>query len=100
MRPRVVPDPQTSIYETTIENPELEAALEVRDRERVKARDAKAAYKTADERAKGLAEGLDLGNGAPVRVGRFVLTRHTVEATEVHYETSPSTRLTIRVLEQ
>jgi hypothetical protein len=91
--------PQQSLYEAELENPELEAALEAREVTKASAAAARKAYNEADEHAKGLVEGLDLGNGAPVRVGRFLLTRTPVAARSVAFDTEPTTRLTIRTLE-
>lgn len=87
-------DPQTSLYEVTIENPELEAALEDREKLRQRAAKARSAYAEADEVAKGLAA--TLVDDAPVRVGRFVLTRRRVPPRSIAFETEGSTRLTIR----
>lgn len=92
-------EPQTSIYETTIENAELEAALESREVTKAAASAARTNHAAADEHAKGLAEGLDLGDDAPVRVGRFVLTRKPVAARSVAFDTEPTTRLTIRTVD-
>jgi hypothetical protein len=92
-------EPQTSLYETTIENAELEAALEAREVSKAAAGAARKAYTEADEHTKALVEPLDLGNGAPVRVGRFVLTRRPVAARSVSFDTEPTTRLTIRTLD-
>jgi hypothetical protein len=92
--------PQASLYEATLENPELEAALEAREVTKAAAGAARKAHGDADEHAKGLVEALDLGDGAPVRVGRFLLTRRPVAARSVAFDTEPTTRLTIRTLDE
>jgi hypothetical protein len=96
---RLAPQPQASLYETTIENAPLEAALE--ERETLKARNATARkkYKDADDRAKTLAGELDLDDDTPTRVGRFLLTRTAVAARSVSFDTDPTSRLTIRTIE-
>ena len=92
------PQPQASIYEATIENAELEQALEERERAKAKAGEARKEYAEIDEQAKTLVNGLDLGDDAPVRVGRFILTRRPVAARSVAFETSPTSRLTISLV--
>jgi hypothetical protein len=91
-------NPQTSLYEREVENEQLERALE--EREKLKARVAKArkSYAEADEWAKGLLGEVQLGDGATVRVGRFLLTRRAVAARSVAFETQPASRLTISLL--
>jgi hypothetical protein len=96
----LVPQPQTSIYEKTIDNPELEAALEARETARERASKTRKTLEGATEHVKTLAEGLDLGLDAPIRVGRFVLTRRRIDGTEVAFERAPSERLSIRKVRQ
>lgn len=88
--------PQTSIYETTIENADLEAALERREQAKAKAGAARGEFKQADDHAKALIENLDLGDDAPVRVGGFVITRRQVPGGVVSFEKNASTRTYIR----
>lgn len=97
---RLVPDPQTSLDEASVENAELEQRLEERERAKARAGAARKAYTTADERAKAIAGELGLGDGDVVRVGRFRLARHSVPAREVSFGTAPSSRLTISVAKQ
>lgn len=94
------PQAQTSLEETTIENPTLEEALEKRERQRQRAAAARKSYREADERAKVLVDDLSLDDDAPIRVGRFVLSRHRVSGRMVAFETDPSTRLTIRLVKE
>lgn len=95
---RLVPQSQTSIYESTIEHPALEDALEKREQHRARTAAARKEYREVDELVKAIAGELDLGDDAPVRVGRFVLTRRAAAARHVSFETDASTRLTIRLL--
>lgn len=90
--------PQTSIYETTIDDPDIEKQLEQRDALREKASEARALFKEADDKAKAQLSGLDLGTDAPVRVGRFVVTRQVRAARSVSFETEASVQLRIRTL--
>jgi hypothetical protein len=91
--------PQASLYEATIENAELEQALEDRERQRNAVAASRKRFREIDDRAKVLIGGLDLGDDAPVRVGRFLITRTAVAARSVAFDTEPTTRLTIRTLE-
>lgn len=79
---------QTSIYETTREDPELEAALRSRESKKSALGTAKQNFETADSKAQGLIAKLELGDNAAVRVGDFVITAtrtkgHTVQSFEV-----------------
>lgn len=94
----VVDFPQASIYETTIENAELEEALEEREKAKTRATAERKKFRERDEAAKALVATLDLAD-APVRVGRFLLTQSEVAGRSVAFETEPSTRLRIRLLE-
>lgn len=93
-----VPQAQASLYETTIENAELESALEKRQKAKDAAKAARAALKVEDEKAKGLIATLDLEGGA-IRVGRFVVSQSSVAARSVAFETDPTTRLNISLLD-
>jgi uncharacterized protein (DUF3084 family) len=90
-------DEQSSIYDREVENPELERALE--EREKLRERKAKATknYVEAHELVTALVTELALDD-APVRVGRFVLSRREVAGRQVAFETSPSSRLQIQLI--
>jgi len=90
--------PQTSLYETTLENPEIEQALKARESAKDKAREARHNLKVLDDRAKGLIEVLELGDDAAVRIGDFVVSRKPVKGRSVSFETAPTTRLWIKAL--
>ena len=90
--------PQTSLYETTIEDTDLENALEERQKLREKASEARALFKEADDKTKARVALLDLGNGAPARVGRFVITRKVRAARSVAFETEAKVSTTISML--
>lgn len=91
----VADTPQTSIYETTIDNDVVEAALEQREAHRQKKSEANALFKEADDRVKAAIANLDLGQDAPVRIGRFVITRTMTKAKSVSFETDAKVRYRI-----
>lgn len=79
---------QTSIYETTREDPELEAVLKTRESRKEALSTAKQNFDTTDAEAQTLIAKLDLGDDAAVRVGEFVITAkrtkgHTVQSFDV-----------------
>ncbi len=92
--------PQTSIYEKTIEDTALEQTLENRESLRQAASEARAFFTEADEKAKAAIAGLDLGNEAPVRVGRFVLTRKMRPSRSVSFETEAKITTKISTIEE
>ena len=91
---------QTSIYETTIEDPALEAALEKRHAAREKLKPLKKAAKEADDQAKALADALDIGDDATVRVGRFLLTRRHVAGRDVSFTADATKRLYVKLVSE
>lgn len=92
--------PQTSLYEKIVENDELEKLLENREELRAKKSDANALYVEADDKAKALIGTLDLGQDAPVRVGRFVVTRTLSKAKVVSFETESKVQLRIGTISE
>jgi hypothetical protein len=92
-------EPQTSLYEKTIQDADLEAALDEREAAKGTATTARRAYREADDHARALIQGLDLGAGAPVRVGRYVIERRPVAARSVAFDTEPTTRLWITTVD-
>jgi hypothetical protein len=90
-------DPQTSLYETTIDNPELEGLLENRDKLRAAAAQARKRATAAHEAVRQQIETLDIAD-APVRIGRFVVAMRPVSARSVSFETAPTMRLVIKPL--
>lgn len=99
MPPAASAQPQTSIYETTIDNPDLEAALEEREDARQTASKARADFNTLSEKVKALVAITDIAD-APVRVGRFVISRRNIAAKSVSFETEATTRLQISLLSE
>lgn len=89
--------PQTSIYETTIDDAALEQLLEQRQTLKDKRADANRKYKETTDLVKLKITELDLGD-APVRVGRFVISEKTIEARSVQFDVDASSRLQISLL--
>jgi hypothetical protein len=92
------PTPQTSLYEKVLEDEALEECLEQRQALKERVSEARRKYKEADDVAKGKIETLDLGQDAPARVGRFVLTRRSTKARSVAFETAPGVRTQISLI--
>ena len=95
----VTPQPQTALGETLVEDADLEAALEQREKLKEASSRARKTFAEADEQAKSQIRGLELG-GTPARVGRFLIGEHDVAGRSVAFETEPSTRVSIRLLKE
>lgn len=89
-------DPQTSIYETVIEDESLEQAIEAWFAKKKRANTARKDADTAKEIVSEKVDALDLGIDAPVRVGRFVVSIRDVEPRSVSYETEQKKRLVVK----
>ena len=90
--------PQTSIYETTIESPELETLLERRAAAREARSKANAKVTEIDSLVQFKITELDLGD-SPVRVGKWLLTPKTRAGRSVSFETEPKTFVQISLLD-
>lgn len=90
---------QTSIYETTIENPELETLLERRESAKEARGKANAKFKEIDDLVKFKITELDLGD-APVRVGSYVIEQKAIAGRDVAFSTDPTTRLQIKLIDE
>lgn len=82
---------QIHFDEKVIRDPELEQLLD----ERETAKQATKTYRSLDKEAK--AKIAELGDDPPYRVGRFLITKSTVEAKSVSFETDASTRIQIKL---
>lgn len=89
--------PQTTIYETTIDNAKLEELLENRQGLKAKKSDATKKFKEANDDVKAMVRTLDLGD-APVRCGRFVITEKAIEEKHVEFDRSAGSRLQISLI--
>jgi hypothetical protein len=90
-------EPQTSLEELLIEDSELEAQLEARERAKEKAGKARKTFQEVNDAVKVRVDELDGASGATLRCGRFLISRSERPGRNVSFETSPSTRLSIRV---
>ncbi len=91
-------NPQTSLYETTIEDEAIEQLLEARQKAKDSAKAVSKKARDAHAAAKVALEALDLGHDAPVRIGRFVVSLKATASRSVSFETAPGTRLSIKAL--
>jgi hypothetical protein len=87
---------QTSIYETTLEKPELEEALKVRESMDERRSTANHNFKNADERARKLIDDLELGDDTVVRVGDFIISSKMAKGRDVAFKTDPQLRIRIK----
>lgn len=92
-------DAQQGMFDREIENTDLVAALE--DREKVKASRAalNAKFKEADDKAKALISELDIQIDETVRVGRFRISKSEIAGRSVAFDTEASERLSISLLD-
>lgn len=97
--PRAVAQDQLAIDETLINDPTLESALEERQVAKIEKGRATKVYKEAHAAAAAEIEKQELPEGRAIRVGRFRITRSSVSARSVAFETSPTTRVSITALE-
>lgn len=93
------PDPQDGLFDEVLENEILAAALERRQAAKEKRADAAKRYTDADQAAKGIIAGLELEPDVTARCGRFRIRSRTIPARHVEFDTDPSVRLRIDLLE-
>lgn len=87
---------QTRMDEQIVDDADLEAALEAREAAKEKAGFANKTYREAKTQAEAALEGQELADGDVIRVGRFRVEKKAVAGRSVAFDTSPSSRLTIR----
>jgi len=92
-------DIQLAIDERSVEDPDLERLLDVRTAARDRLAQVRSEARKADDAARSRIEALDIEIDAAVRVGRYRITRKSVAARAVSFETSPSDRIVIALLE-
>jgi hypothetical protein len=100
VRPRSRRRAQISIYETTLDNPELEAALKTRESMKDKVGEARHNFKVADDAVAPLIAKLELGEDAAVRVGDFVISQKLGKSGHVEFERTAKLRTRIRKLDE
>lgn len=93
-------DPQDGLFDQVIEDADLEAALEARERQRQDKLVVQARYKEAHEKVAGKLEGLELDDDSVVRIGRFRVKVSKTPGRSVSFETSESRRTTISLISE
>ena len=91
-------DPQESMLDVPIDDPELEEALEKRETKRVARANANARYKEAHDRARGMIDALDLADGDVARCGKFRIKVSRIAPRDVSFSTSEARRVQITLL--
>lgn len=89
---------QRVLWETEREDPELEAALRNREAKAEARSSANHNFKVADDNARKLIDALDLGEGAAVRVGDYLITAKTDKGRNVDFKVDPQMRIRIKPL--
>jgi len=92
--------PQLGMDEQTITDEVIEEALDEREKRRASARAVRKQYTEAHVKAVALIERLELPEGGVARVGRFRISRLSIEARTVSFETEPTSRLSISVADK
>lgn len=90
--------PQTSIYEETLDDTELEKKLAERQKLKEKASEARALFEEADQKVKAAINDLDLGLDAPVRCGNYLITRTMRKGRDVSFSTEAKMQLKIATI--
>jgi hypothetical protein len=98
-RPRAVDQAQLGFDETQISDAPLEQALEERQARKAVLGEARKSYKEAHEAASTEIAKLELPDDKAVRCGRFRITRTAVSARHVEFDTDPTSRVRITLLE-
>lgn len=88
---------QTGMDETETDNKILSDLLEKRLRLSDDKAEVTKAYKEAHKAAVAEIDKLDIPGGQAIRIGRFRITRSTVAARHVEFDTDPTSRLTIEL---
>lgn len=92
-------DDQQGLFDRVIENGDLLKALEDREKVNASRKALNAKFKEAHEVAKGIIATLALDDGTVVRCGRFRIEKSGVSARSVAFETDPTSKLTISLLD-
>lgn len=92
-------DPQDGLFDREVEDGDLISALEKREKLNVQRKAVTAKYKDAHDNVKGMLAGFELGDEEVVRVGRFRIKMSRTEGRSVSFDTSPSRRMTISLLD-
>lgn len=91
-------DAQDGLFDQVVEDADLEAALEAREKQRQDRAVINARYKEAHDKVSGKLEALELDEESVIRCGRFRIKTSRVPSRSVAFETSPSKRTTISLI--
>jgi len=97
---RLHPVAQLAIDETIVESPDIEAALERRQRAADDAAEVRGVYRKADDEVKGLLEHEEFADDQVVRIGRFRISRTVVAPKHVEFDSKGSNRLSIKLVDE
>jgi hypothetical protein len=89
---------QTAIDERVVDNTDLEAALEKREKLKEQRGKATKVFNEADEQAKGMLAEFALEDGEVARCGRFRIAKKTTIARSVNFDVEPGSRLVISTI--
>lgn len=92
-------DPQQGMFDREVEDGDLIAALEKRHKTNEARKAAVAKHREAHDKAKALIDAYELGDEEIVRAGRFRIRMSRSEGRSVAFETAPSRRMTISLLD-
>ena len=93
------PTDQLAFDEQTVQDPDIEAALEERQSRKDSLNAVRKAYDEANELAAAKVAELELPEGGAARIGRFRVTRSAVAARSVSFETKATSRIRISLVE-
>lgn len=94
-------DPQLALDERSINNPDLESALERRLRAKDDVSEARGVYKTHDKEVKAEIEKVgDFPPDSALRVGRFRITKRHVDAKHVEFDADARDQISIGLVDE
>ena len=92
-------DAQDGLFDQAIKNGDLEAALEEREKRNNSRKELARQFKEAHEKVGLLLAPLDIKPGTTIRVGRFRITKSAVAGRSVAFDTEPTERLSIGLID-
>lgn len=95
----IADDPRQGLFDREVEDGDLISALEEREKRNKSRKAVTAKYKEQHDKVKGMLDAYQLGDEEMVRVGRFRIKMSRSEGRSVAFETSPSRRMTISLLD-
>lgn len=90
--------PQTGFDEEVIDDPDVESALEQREKHKASMAVVRKMYDGAHEAAVAEIAKLELPEGGAARVGRFRITRSAIPARSVSFEAKATSRIRIALV--